>query len=158
LAAQYGDIFVSKTSGKKPKGHRRKNRLKSKTLPLLVLLTLLLIPKGFTQTPPESPESFGNAYGIKPEQFYPGTAVLELMETAEAEIDEAVNEAYAEGYKAAMLRYAPEAELYKTLAADMRTELEAERKKSRALWPAIGISAGISFAAGVFCSFLAAGR
>jgi NAD(P)-dependent dehydrogenase (short-subunit alcohol dehydrogenase family) len=84
--------------------------------------------------------------------------VLELMEAAEEEIGAAVAEAYAEGYKAAMLRYAPEAELHKTLAADIQAELEAEQKKGRYFWPALGVSAGLSFAAGFLCSFVIAGR
>jgi hypothetical protein len=33
-----------------------------------------------------------------------------------------------------------------------------ERKKSRFFWPAAGISAAVSFAAGFLCSFLIAGR
>jgi hypothetical protein len=132
--------------------------MKSKTLPPLILLTLLLIPKSFAQTPPELPDGQSGGYGIEPEKSYPGSMVLELMEAAEEEIAAAAHEAYAEGYKAAMLRYAPEAESYRTLAAGIQAELEAERKKSRAFWPAAGVSAGFSFAAGLLCSFLIAGR
>ena len=39
--------------------------------------------------------------------------VLEILQEAETEIDIAVEEAYAEGYKAASLRYAPEIEYLK---------------------------------------------
>jgi hypothetical protein len=80
------------------------------------------------------------------------------MEAAEEEIGAAVEEAYAEGYKAAVVQYAPEAALYKGLAASMEATLEAERKKSRLFWPAAGISAGLSFAAGFLCSLLITGR
>jgi hypothetical protein len=129
-----------------------------KTLPPLILLTLLLIPNGFAQTPPESPASSANVYGIELENFYPGTLVVELMEAAEEEIGAAANEAYAEGYKAGVMEYAPEAALYKALSASMEKTLEAERKKSRAFWPAVGASAGVSFAMGFLCSLLIAGR
>jgi hypothetical protein len=139
---------------KPPKRQRRKRKMKLRTLLPLILLTLLLTQQGFTQAPPALPESSGNAYGIAPEKSYPGTLVLELLETAETEIDAAVNEAYAEGYKAAMLRYAPEAELYKTLAAGIQADLAAERKRGRFLWPAVGIS----FAAGLLGSLLITGR
>jgi hypothetical protein len=122
------------------------------------LLTLLLAPKSFTQTPPESPGSSANACGIEPGASYPGIVVLELMEAAEEEIDAAVTEAYAEGYKAAVLEYAPEAAAYKALAGNMEAVIEAERKKNRFFWPAVGVSAGLSFAAGIFCSLLIAGR
>jgi hypothetical protein len=80
------------------------------------------------------------------------------MEAAEEEIGAAVAEAYAEGYKAAMTEYAPEAALYKALAGDMEVAMEAERKKNRFFWPAVGVSAGLSFAAGFLCSFFIAGR
>jgi hypothetical protein len=83
---------------------------------------------------------------------------MALMEAAEAELATAVNESYAEGYKAAALRYAPDAALYKALAADLERTLETERKKNRFFWPAIGVSAGLSLAAGFLCSFLIMGH
>jgi hypothetical protein len=132
--------------------------MKLKTLPLLIWLTLLLIPKGFAQTPQESPERSAGAYGIEPEKSYPGTVMLALMEAAEEEIGAAAEEAYAEGYKAAMARYVPDTELYKAIAVDLRTELEAERKNNRLFWPAVGVSAGLSFAVGFLCSFFIMGR
>jgi hypothetical protein len=132
--------------------------MKLQTLLPPILSALLLTPALFAQTPPESPEPRSNAYGIEPERSYPGSAVLRLMEAAEEEIGAAVDEAYAEGYKAAVLRYAPEAESYKTIAADMQAELEAERKKNRLFRPSLGAAAGLSFAAGFLCSFLIAGR
>jgi hypothetical protein len=133
--------------------------MRLKTLPLLILLTLLLTPPAFAQAPEQPPESSAGAYGIEPGESYPGTVVLELMEAAEEEIEAAAEGAYAEGYKAAMLRYAPEAGVYKALSADIQAELEAERRKGRYFWPAVGVSAGLSFAAGILCSFfLIAGR
>jgi hypothetical protein len=132
--------------------------MKLKILPPAILLTLLLTPAGFAQTPPESPEGSGNVYGIEPEESYPGAVVPDLMEAAEEEIESAVEEAYARGYKAAVREYAPEAALYKALAADMEKTLKAERKKGRFFRPAVGVSAGLSFAAGFLCSLLIAGR
>jgi hypothetical protein len=132
--------------------------MKLKTLPLLIWLTLLLTPASFAQTPPESPEAHSGDYGIAPEASYPGTVVLRLMEAAETEIETAVGEAYAEGYKAGLLEYAPDAALYKALAEHMEAAIEAERKKNRYFWPALGASAGLSLAAGLLCSFLLLGR
>jgi hypothetical protein len=129
-----------------------------KTFPLLILLTLLLIPAGFAQTPEQSPESSVSAFGIEPGKLYQGKVILELMETADEELTAAVDEAYAEGYKAGVIRYAPEAALYTALAADMEKAMEAERKKSRYFWPVLGVSAGVSFVAGLLCSFLLPGR
>jgi hypothetical protein len=124
--------------------------VKLKTLLPAILLLTLLTPTGYAQTPAGSPGGQSNAYGIEPGTLYPGTLVLELMEAAEAEIDAAVGEAYAEGYKAAMLRYAPDAEAYKTVTRVIQAELETERRKNRYFWPAVGISSGIFFVSGFF--------
>jgi hypothetical protein len=62
------------------------------------------------------PEERKNAWGIESGQLYPGCAVLEILAAAEKEIEEAVKEAYEEGYKAGALRYAPEAEYWKSMA------------------------------------------
>jgi hypothetical protein len=83
---------------------------------------------------------------------------LELMRAAEEEIGAAVTEAYAEGYKAATLEYAPEAAAYRMLADDMQATLESARKQARRFWPTVGLSAGFSFAAGFLCSFFIMGR
>jgi hypothetical protein len=78
------------------------------------------------------------------------------MKAAEDEIDAAVAEAYAEGYKAATARHAPLAESYRALAAETRAKLDAEQKKSRLFWPAIGASSGASLVAGFLVAFFAA--
>jgi hypothetical protein len=70
------------------------------------------------------------------------------MTVVEEEIDTAVQEAYAEGYKAAMLRYAPDIAAYKKTEAALRTELEAERKKNRTFRPALYVIGGLLFAGG----------
>jgi hypothetical protein len=132
--------------------------MRLKTLPLAILSLLLLTRIGYALTPQESQDGQNNAYGIEPEKFYPGTLVLELMEAAEAEIDAAVREAYAEGYKAAMLRHAPEAAMYKAEAETLRKELDAERKKRRWFWPSVGITGGASFALGFLSHTLSARR
>ena len=68
------------------------------------------------------------------------------MEAAETEIDNAVHEAYAEGYKAAMLQYAPELAALRIKEAALREELEKGRLKTKFFWPV----SGASFAAGIF--------
>ena len=122
-------------------------------LPPLICLTLLLSLTGYAQTQTALPENSGNAYGVEPEKLYPGTAILELMEAAEQEIDVAVREAYAEGYKAAALEYAPEAAAYKAMTKNLRAELDAERKKKSRFWPVAGGLAAIAFTGGFLCSF-----
>lgn len=125
-----------------------------KILPLILLLILLLTQTSYAQTLPESPNGRGSNFGIELQQFYPGTLVMELMEAAEDEIDTAVRDAYAEGYKAAMLRYAPDAEAYKLKNETLHRELETMRKKNWFVWPSIGVSIGVSFAVGFLINSL----
>ena len=73
---------------------------------------------------------------------------MEILEAVEEEIDAAVSEAYAEGYKAAMLRYAPDLAAYKTIEAALKLELETARKKNRMSKPLLYIIGGLSFAGG----------
>ena len=124
--------------------------MRLKTLLLLILLTPLLTLTGYAQTPPESPGGQSSAYGIEPGQWYPGSLLLELMEAAEAEIDAAVAEAYEAGYKAAVLRLSPELAAQRAAAEALQRELDAQRKKQGYFWPAVGITAGLSFITGFF--------
>jgi hypothetical protein len=133
----------------------RRSNVKFKT-PLLTILSLAILTRaGYAQTPPELQKAQSSAYGIEPTGLYPGTLVLELMDAAEAEIDAAVNEAFAEGYKAAALRFAPDAAMFKNEAEALRRELEAERKKCRYFWPAVGASVIVSFTGGFLLCFFA---
>ena len=122
--------------------------MKLNTLPLAILLTLILMPRGYTQTPPVLPSGQSSGYGIISERHYPGTLVLELIQAAETEIDRAVSEAYAEGYKAAALRYAPELAGLRMAESALLAELENERRKNRLFWPVTGIAAGVFCVAG----------
>jgi len=130
--------------------------MKLKTPLLAILLLPLLTLNSYSQMPAELPDSQSNDYGIVLERFYPGTLVLELLLAAETEIDTAVTEAFAEGYKAASLRYAPELASLRITESALRLELDAERRKHRRFWPAVGVSAGVSFLAGFFLHSAAA--
>jgi len=116
--------------------------LRLKTRPLMILLLLLLTQISYAQTPQELPNAQNSGYGIEPEQFYPGSLVLELMEAAEAEIDAAVREAYAEGYKAASLRFMPE-------IVSLNITIEALRNDRQKNWRNIFITGGLSFVGGI---------
>jgi hypothetical protein len=122
--------------------------MKSKTLLPLILLPLILTWTSYAQTPPESQDGQNSGYGIEPEKLYPGSMILELLVSAEAEIDLAVEEAYSEGYKAGALRYAPDTAYYTSLSESMQRELEAERKKTKRFLPALFITGGLSFLGG----------
>jgi hypothetical protein len=65
-----------------------------------------------------------NEYGIEPEKLYPGSAILEILTAVNEELDQAVDEAYAEGYKAASLRFVPEVEV-------LKVELQIEKQKGK---------------------------
>jgi hypothetical protein len=74
--------------------------------------------------------------------------VLEILTAVEAEIDAAVEEAYAEGYKAASLRYAPSVAYYTSLSESIKRDVEAEREKTSRFLPALVITGGLSFVGG----------
>jgi len=119
--------------------------LRLRTLLLAILFLPLLTLISYAQTLTESPNAQNNDYGIEPEQFYPGSLVLELMEAAETEIDNSVREAYAEGYKAAMLQYAPEIAALRIRESALKEEFERERLKNKFFWPVSGASFVIGF-------------
>jgi len=76
--------------------------------------------------------------------------VLEILTAAEEEIEAAVREAYAEGYKAAMLQYAPELAVSKSIENSLMRELEIERKKNVTPQPLIyAVIGGLFFAFGI---------
>jgi hypothetical protein len=128
-------------------------------IPLLTILFLLLLtPISYAQTPPELPDAQSNDYGIEPEQSYPGTLVLELMEAAEAEIDAAVREAYAEGYKAASQRFMPELAAKNQEIAMLNINIEALKIDRQKSWRNIFITGGLSFLGGMAVGVIIAGR
>jgi len=131
-------------------------KLKTPLLTILFLLTLTQI--SYAQTPPELPDVQSSGYGIEPEQFYPGSLVLELMEAAEAEIDAAVREAYAEGYKAAVLRYAAELALKNQEIAALNLTIEAFRADRRKTWLDIFLTGALSFLGGMAANAIITGR
>jgi len=80
------------------------------------------------------------------------------MEAAETEIDAAVREAYAEGYKAAALRFMPElaARNQEIVMLNMNIEaLKIDRRKNRRN---IFIIGGLSFLGGMAAGIIIAGR
>jgi hypothetical protein len=74
--------------------------------------------------------------------------VLEILTAAEVEIEIAVQEAYAEGYKAASLRYAPDTAYYLSLNESMKRDLALERKKTKWFWPSLVVTGGLTFLGG----------
>jgi len=128
-------------------------------IPLLMILYLLLLtPISYAQTPPELPDAQSNDYGIEPGRSYPGTLVLELMEAAGAEIDAAVREAYAEGYKAASLRFMPELAAKNQEIAMLNMTIGTFKTDRRKYWRNIFIAGGLSFLGGTAVGIIIEGR
>jgi hypothetical protein len=128
--------------------------MRLKTLPPLICLALILAQASFAQTPPRSPEEPNSAYGIESDKFYPGSLVLELLTAAEAEIDAAVREAYAEGYKAAALWYAPELAARDQRLAALNLTVETFKQNKRNHIRNLFIAGGVSFLGGISCGLL----
>ena len=123
--------------------------MKLKILLLTILFLPLLTRISYAQMPTELPNAQSSAYGIEPERLYPGSLVLELLEAAEAEIDAAVREAYAEGYKAASLRFMPELAAKNKEIAMLNINIETLRTDRRQNWRNIFITGGLSFLGGM---------
>jgi len=132
--------------------------MKLKTPLLTILLLLLLTRISYAQTPPELPDAQNSGYGIEPEQFYPGSLILELMEAAEAEIDAAVREAYAEGYKAASLRFVPELAVKDAKIISLNMTIEALRTDRRKTRLNMFITGGLSLLGGMIIGMIITGR
>ena len=128
----------------------------------ILLLTILFLPLltliSYAQTPPELPDAQNSGYGIEPEQFYPGSLVLELMEAAETEIDAAVREAYAEGYKAAALRFMPELAARNEEIVMLNLTIESFRSARQRNWRNIFITGGLSFLGGMVVGMIIGGH
>jgi hypothetical protein len=74
------------------------------------------------------------------------------LTAANEEIDAAVSEAYAEGYKAGLLEASPDAAYWKKISDSLRTELKTEKNKTfrdRFLFGAGGFVLGV-IAMGVY--------
>lgn len=76
--------------------------------------------------------------------------VIRLMETAEAELEAAVHEAYAEGYKAGLLASLSDVVYYMALSENLQQKLDAQRRRLPA-WASITIG----FAGGFFSCWMA---
>jgi len=80
------------------------------------------------------------------------------MEAAEAEIDAAVREAYAEGYKAASLRFVPELAERNAEIMSLNMNIEALRIDRRKNWWNMFITGGLSFLGGMAIGVIIMGR
>lgn len=114
--------------------------------PMLTIL-LLLLPI-LLATTSESKES-KNDFGIDLSAVYPGTEVAKILGDVAEEVDAAIEEAYAEGYKAGLLEEAPRTEYWKSRAeAAEKAESRQAKLLDEAAWK-IPAASGLSFAAGV---------
>lgn len=123
-----------------------------KKLTALLCLSSLLIQMLTAQTSPVLKKNIKTEYGLESDRSYSSDEVAELLAIAEEEAEVSIKEAYAEGYKAGVLEYAPEnarlEALNKSLEKDamkMQASIEMQKTFSRYL-PVI-------FAAGILSSF-----
>lgn len=120
---------------------------------LLILLLVTLTQPLAAQMSTPSPNDSGNDYGIDPGASYPGTIVVELLAAAEDEAVVAIDEAYAEGYKAGLLASAPDTAYWRTLANDWKAQTVAALSRPRLPWWSLPASIvgglGVGFLVGV---------
>jgi hypothetical protein len=111
----------------------------SKLRLLAICLIVLLISPLSAQLSPLSASDCRPDYGIDLDASYPGTTVQELLEAAEAEATHAIEEAYAEGYKAGLLDTAPDRDYWKSMAEDLARKADAKQAKIFFLGVSIGV-------------------
>jgi len=80
------------------------------------------------------------------------------MEAAETEIDAAVREAYAEGYKAAALRFMPELAARNEEIVMLNLTIESFRSARQRNWRNIFITGGLSFLGGMVVGMIIGGH
>lgn len=71
------------------------------------------------------------------ERTYSGNEVNEMLSIMAEETDRAIEESYAEGFKAAVLRYAPETEYFREINGSLAAEnerLSGRYARSVPLW------------------------
>jgi len=94
---------------------------------LLLLCGMLLGGRSTASELKSLPRGLEHAYGIELDRCYPGVRVLEVLEAIEEEVAAAVQEAYAEGYKAGRVEAV---ELWKPV---VRREQERANRAEQAL-------------------------
>jgi len=118
-----------------------------KTLLLVSLLTVPMIPCAFAQESNRSTPSIENPYGIRLDADYSGPVVLELLQMMEEEASEAISKAFEEGYKEGLLAEAPERVFWQTEAENLRADFFPKS------W--VGPTAIACFSLGVLSTLLA---
>ena len=122
---------------------------KLKKLLLTSCLLLLIIIPSYAETLTKLETSPENDYGIVSEKLYPGCIIIKIFKEAEKENDIAIEEAYAAGYKAGLLKSAPETSYWKKKSEDWEDECrikESENlklKNARYIYGAGGFLIGI---------------
>ena len=105
------------------------------TLPMLLLcLAVTVNPSAQPQRKKLSSE---NVFGIDLERTYSGNEVDEMLSVIAEETDRAIEESYAEGFKAAALRYAPETAYFSDINENLAAEnerLSRQCSRSVPLW------------------------
>lgn len=125
-----------------------------KLFPLLCLSLLILIQPLAAQTSSASQTASASGYGIDPAASYPGTMVIDLLAAAEDEAIIAIDEAYADGYKAGLLAAAPDAAYWKSLADNWKSSAVAELSRPRLPWWCIPASVAGGLGIGVIASMV----
>lgn len=123
------------------------HKLKTQLL-MILLLNLVMQPLSAQQSQNSKTDSENN-FGIEPQSYYQGTKIIELLTSIETEASTAIEEAYKEGYKAAVLEYKPDLEYYKTLAEGLEIKLETIPSNEIPWW-----SLPVSFVFGFGCNTL----
>ena len=116
---------------------------------LLTFLCLMLITQAsYSQQKTESKKTSGNEYGIDLNRNYKGSEVLELLQIVEQEAEQAIDQAFNEGYKQGLLAAAPDAEYWRVKSLQYEAEI-TRLKKEKWLYAFGGLGAGFLVGGGI---------
>ncbi|MCQ2086667.1 MAG: hypothetical protein MJZ37_01125 [Bacilli bacterium] len=87
--------------------------MKSKTLIVVILLSLLITIPIFSQESKNYNQIVQTEFGIDSKKNYSGADLIEIIAICLEEKDIAIETAYNEGYKSGVLEYSPDVEYYK---------------------------------------------
>jgi hypothetical protein len=104
-------------------------RRKLKKLIAVLLCAIALTLTLTASEPTKSNEISANDYGLESDKTYTSDEVAHLIDTAVDEADKAIDQAYADGYKAGLLKSGPRKEYYRVQSDKMKKELQAEQSR-----------------------------
>jgi hypothetical protein len=118
-----------------------------KLIALPLLLIALTLPSTASE-PTTLKTDTANEYGIESGKTYTSDEVSVFLDIATEEADKAIEQAYADGYKAGLLVAAPSESYWRELSASLQNDLTKEQRRIVLPWWSVPASIVLGFAGG----------